>query len=91
MERDGKVFQGLQHQELFLRLVIAPWRKALCCTNLFFPLLFFLPPRLFQELISDAFSGVPAWKTCASKAMDKRAPNPAQIGLAFLILLSEYN
>lgn len=35
---DGKVFQGVQHQELFLSLVIAPWRKAVHGI-LFFPLL----------------------------------------------------
>lgn len=45
----------------------------------------FLPHRLFQELISDAFWDASAQKTCASKAVDKRAPNPAQIGLALLI------
>lgn len=48
----------------------------------------FLPYRLFQELVSDTFWDVPAWKTHAFKAMDKKAPNPAQIGLALLIHLS---
>lgn len=49
MHTQGKAFKEAEHQQPFLGLVIAPWRKAVHCTDLFFPS--FLPHSLFQEFL----------------------------------------
>jgi len=46
----GKAFEGAEHRQLFCRLIIAPWRKAVCCTDF----CFFLPLLPSPQSISGA-------------------------------------